>query len=78
MMTNQRNLLLQMHKNKTFDLANEKEHNRHDDSVRWQISNSLQDVLQIYVLAFTVSELLTFQIFYLENLGKGLEVQHSQ
>ena len=41
--------------------------------IQWQISYSKS---MHFSLALTVLEILTFQIFYLENLGQGHEVHN--
>ena len=41
--------------------------------IRWQISKSVKVVLCIIALALAVSEILTFQIFYLKKYVKVTE-----
>ena len=43
-----------------------------NDAVRWQILTSMKVKIPIFVLALTVSVtgLLTFKMFYLQNLGQ--------
>ena len=36
-----------------------------------RISTSLKVVLRIFVLALTISDILAFQIFYLQKVGQG-------
>ena len=36
------------------------------------------DISQFFARALTFSDILTFQIFYIENCGKGHRAQHSQ
>ena len=45
-------------------------HNIHNDAIRWQKSKSIKVILCIFSLALTIFEVLTFGIFYLENLGQ--------
>ena len=46
--------------------------------IRWQISNIKSVVLRISALALTVSDISTFEMFDLDNLGQDHRVQHSQ
>ena len=64
-----------------FDFKNESES---DGTQHPQWCRSMSNIKHIYntlnsfVLAFTVSEMLTFTIFSLSKLGQGRGVQHSQ
>ena len=46
------------------------ENNFRNEAIRWQTSKSTKVVSCISKLALTISEILTFQIFYLENVGQ--------
>ena len=43
-----------------------------------QISTYVKITTRIFTLALTVSDILMFQMFKIENLGQGHRVQHSQ
>ena len=45
--------------------------------IRWQISTSVK-VSTLFTLSLTISEILRFEMFDLENVGQGHLVQHSQ
>ena len=49
-----------------------------DDDTRWQISTSINVIIRIFTPALTACDILTLQMFDLENLGQGDAVQHSQ
>ena len=51
-------------------------YNINNGAVRWRISESVKVIRRIFVPALTVSEILRFQIFALDNLGH--RAQHSQ
>ena len=53
------------------------EYNIHNCAIRWRMSNSAKDS-GIFAIALTVSEILTFQICYFENLGQCRGVPHLQ
>ena len=48
-----------------------RQHYIRNGAIRWQISKSVKDIKHIFVLGFTTSELLAFQMFDLENLCQG-------
>ena len=52
------------------------EYNIRSGVIRWQISR-FKTIIHLCAIALTVSEILTFQICDLENLGQGYELQHS-
>ena len=58
--------------------ANVSELNLRSEAIRWQISKSTKVVPCICTLALTISDMLTFQIFYLRKLGQGHVVHFSQ
>ena len=41
--------------------------NVRNDAIRWQISMSMKVTVRIFALALTVSEILTLEMFDLEN-----------
>ena len=53
------------------------EYNVRNDAIRWRISTSIKDIVRTFMLSFTASEILTFQMFALEKIGQGHRVQHS-
>ena len=54
------------------------EYNICSEAVQWSIPTSITVTACIFKLAFAVYEVLTFEVFVLENLGNGHKVQHSQ
>ena len=46
-----------------------------NEAIRWQISKFINLIFGIFALALIISEILTFQIFYLGKVGHGLGVQ---
>ena len=48
------------------------------DVIRCQISMSIKVAIRILTLALTVSEIITLQMSYLENLGQGHRAYHLQ
>ena len=50
----------------------------HNGSIRWKISKSLKVICDSFVLALTISKILTFEIFDHEKAGPGHGVQRSQ
>ena len=61
--------LLQIHNKKMFDLDNEGEN---DETQHLQLCHSIADITiykrhYIFFVSFTISEILAFQMFYLEN-----------
>ena len=45
------------------------EYNFHNGLIRWQISQSIKIIFNIFALALTVSEIVMFEIFDLEKVG---------
>ena len=45
---------------------------------RWQISKTIKVVLCIFAVAFTISDILTFNIFDLQKVGQGAEYSFLQ
>ena len=43
----------------------------HNGAIRWRIWTSVKVVWRIFAMVHTVSELVMFQFYYLENLGQG-------
>ena len=54
------------------------DHGISNGAIRWKIWKSIKVKLYIFILAFTISKILTFQIFKLKSLGQGHVVQHLQ
>ena len=50
------------------------EYNFRTDVIQWQISKSTKVVAFICALAFTISEILMFHIFYLKKVDQGYEI----
>ena len=46
-------------------------YNTRSDAMRWQMPTCLRVIASIFTLALTVSEILRFEMFDLENLGHG-------
>ena len=57
--------------------AKVKEYILHIGAIRWQISTCIKVTGCIFALDLTISEILTYKMFDLENLGQGHRVQHS-
>ena len=53
------------------------ENNIRSDAITWRISTYLKVIDFIFMWFLTVFEILTFQIFDLENVSQGQRVQHS-
>ena len=47
------------------------ENNFRNGAIRWQISKRVKTVSRNFVLGPTANEILTFEIFDLENAGQG-------
>ena len=54
------------------------EYNIRNGPVPWKISTCINFILEHILLALTVFEILTFEIFHLEQVGQGHGVQHWQ
>ena len=46
----------------------------HKSAIRWRISASVKVVRRIVAIVLTISEILMFKIYDIENIGQGHEV----
>ena len=49
-----------------------------NDAIRWHILKSTNVMFCTCALALTILEIVTLEIFYLETLGQGQRIHHSQ
>ena len=64
-----------------FDLENKvkvTEYNICSDAIRWRIPTSIKVAALVFILTVSVSEILRFNIFDLENVGQGQNAKFMQ